>query len=340
VKTAKQFDPYRLDRSLMKAAAAEARALKAFGFGAYRNGLEKDFAKFVGRRYCVLTDSGRTALRLAAAALRPGGGTAAFPDITHPSLAEAAEGGNFRLLPLDIDLSTLNLSEAALKKAAPRLDLLLLPHMFATPAPVKTALRLARRHGFAVIEDASQIIGSSLSGKKYGSFGDIGVFSLSPYKPVSSPFARAGALLCDSPEIFGRVLALRPPPPKPQALPFLRLKLARLESTLKTSRAANKVYGAALKKYKRYIPAGIRAETQEFPLLIPGRDAAAALFKKAGIPLERIYKPLRLEKGLRGRLPAADAYWKTAIHLPAWPLMTKSECLRAAALLEEHLEKQ
>lgn len=340
MKAAKQFDPFRLDRRLMKAAAVQARALRKTGFGSYRAALEKDLAGFIGRRFCLLTDSGRTALRLAAAALRPGGGTAAFPDITHPSLAEAVDGSAFRLLPLDIDLSTLNLSEAALKKAAPRLDLLLLPHMFATPAPVRTALRLARRHGFAVIEDASQIIGGSLSGKKFGSFGEISVFSLSPYKPVSSPFARAGALLCDSPELFRRVLALRPPPPKPQALPFLRLKLGRLESTLKTSRAANSVYRSALKKHKLFIPAGIKPEAQEFPLLIPGRDAAEALFKKAGIPLERIYKPLRLEKGLRGRLPAADAYWRTALHLPAWPLMTKRECLRAAALLGEHLEKQ
>lgn len=340
MKTAKQFDPYRLDRRLMKAAAAETRALKERGFRDYRSALEKDFAGFIGRRYCVLTDSGRTALRLAAAALRPGGGTAAFPDITHPSLAEAAGGGNFRLLPLDIDLSTLNLSEAALTKAAPRLDLLLLPHMFATPAPVGAAMRLARRHGFALIEDASQIIGGALAGKKFGSFGDIGVFSLSPYKPVSSPFARAGALLCDSPEVYERVLALRPPPPKAQALPFLRLKLARLEATLKTSRAANAVYRSALKKYKRYMPPGIKPEAQEFPLLIPGREAAAELFKKAGIPLERIYKPLRLEKGLGGKLPASDAYWRTAIHLPAWPLMTKKECLRAAALLGEHLEGQ
>jgi len=331
----KPFDPYRLDRSLMKAAAAEARALKRDG-AAYRAALEKSFASFAGRRYCLLTESGRTALRLAAAALRPGGGTAAFPDVTHPSLAEAAEG--FRLKPLDIDLRTLNLSAAALEKAAPRLDLLLLPHMFATPAPVREALRLARRFGFAVIEDASQIIGGSLRGRKYGSFGDIGVFSLSPYKPVSSPFARAGALVCDDPGIFSRLLALRPPPPPAQALPFLKLKLARLEATLETSRAANAAYRAALGKFRRLIPARISPEAQELPLLLPDKAGAERLFKKAGVPLERVYRPLRLEKGLPGRLPASDAYWRSAIHLPAWPMMTKKECLRAAALVREHLE--
>lgn len=336
MKAGKQFDPYRLDRSLMKAAAAETRAMKRAGPDAYRAALEKTFAAFTGRRYCLLTAGGREALRLAAAALRPGGGTAAFPDITHPSLAEAAEG--FRLKPLDIDLRTLNLSAAALRKAAPGLDLLLLPHMFATPAPVAQAMRLARRFGFAVIEDASQIIGGALRGRKYGSFGDIGVFSLSPYKPVSSPFARAGALVCDRPEIFSRLLALRPQPPKPQALPFIKIKLARLETTLETSRAANAVYRAALGKFRRLVPAGIKPEAQELPLLVPDKAGAEALFKKAGVPLERVYKPLRLEKGLRGSLPAADAYWRAAIHLPAWPLMTGKECLRAAALVREHLE--
>jgi len=330
----KPFDPYRLDRRLMRAAARETRALQAAGFAPYRAALESDLAAFVGRRFCLLTDSGRTALRLAARALRPGGGTAAFPDITHPSLAEAA--GGFRLRPLDIDLRTLNLSEDALEAAAPGLDLLLLPHMFATPAPVEAALRLARRHGFAVIEDASQILGGALRGKKFGSFGDIGVLSLSPYKPVSSPFARAGALLCDSPELFKKVLALNPPPPKPQALPFLKLKLARLPATLKSSRAANAVYRAALAKTGA-APAGISPDAQEFPLLLPDRAGAEKLFKAAGVPLERPYRPLRLEKKLPGSLPGADEYWRGAVHLPAWPLMTAAECRSAAALVKKHL---
>lgn len=333
----KAFDPYRLDRRLMRAAARETRALEAAGFAAYRAALEAEFAAFIGRRYCLLTDSGRTALRLAALALRPGGGTAAFPDITHPSLAEAADG--FRLLPLDIDPATLNLSADALGKAAPGLDLLLLPHMFATPAPVEAALRLARRHGFAVIEDASQMLGGALRGKKFGSFGDIGVLSLSPYKPVSSPFARAGALLCDSPALYKKVLALNPPPPKPQALPFLKIKLARLDATLETSRAANAVYRRLLKDRAGCIPAGVSAGAQELPLLLPDREGAEKLFKKAGVPLERPYRPLRLEKGLPGVLPAADEYWRRAVHLPAWPEMTAAECRRAAALVLEHLDR-
>lgn len=332
----KPFDPYRLDRLLMKPAARETLAMRRAGFAAYRAAFEKTFAAFTGRRYCLLTGSGREALRLAAAALRPGGGTAAFPDITHPSLAEAAEG--FRLLPLDIDPRTLNLSRAALEAAAPKLDLLLLPHMFATPAPVEAAMKLARRHGFAVIEDASQIIGGARRGRKYGSFGHIGVFSLSPYKPVSSPFARAGALVCDSPELYKRLLALRPSAPKPEALPFLKLKLARLGATLKTCRAANAVYRAELKKFAARLPAGVSPAAQERPLLVPDKAGAEELFKKAGVPLERAYRPLRLEKGLKGALPAADEYWRFAIHLPAWPLMTAAECRRAAALAREHLE--
>lgn len=332
------FDPYRLDRRLMKAAAKETRRMVAAGLPAYREKLEGDFASFVGRRFCVLTGSGREALSLAAAALRPGGGTAGFPDITHPSLAEAAEPPRWRRLPLDIDPRTLNLSETALRRAAPRLDLLILPHMFATPAPIEAAMRLSRRHGFGVIEDISQILGAGK--ERCGALGDICVLSLSPYKPVSSPLCRAGALLCDSPEIFSRLLALRPSPPKPQALPFLSLKLGRLASTLKSSRAANAVYTKAFSGIPGLIPGGISPETQEFPLMVPRKAQAEELFRKAGVPLERVYRPLRMEKGLPGRLPAADAYWRSAIHLPSWPLMTRAECLRAAALVKEHLEKR
>jgi len=334
----KTFDPYRLDRSLMKAAAAETLVMRKLGFAPYRALLEAALAEFIGREYCVLTDSGRTALRLAALALRPRGGAAAFPDITHPSLAEAAIGCGFRPVPLDIDPGTLNLSAAALEKAAPRLSLLLLPHMFGTPAPIKEALRLSRRHGFAVIEDASQIIGGR-AGRRYGAFGDIGVFSLSPYKPVSSPFCRAGAVLCDSPAVFRRVLALEPPAPGPEALPFIRIKLARLKTTMAGVRAANSVYRRELAALKKYCPPGISGETMEFPLLLPDRDGAEKAFKKSGVPLERAYRPLHLEKNLPGKFPAADAYWAGAVHLPAWPLITAAECRRAAAIARRSVEK-
>lgn len=334
----KLFDPYRLDRRLMRPAAAETLLLRREGFAPYRARLEAALAGFIGRKYCVLTDSGRTALRLAALALRPLGGTAAFPDITHPSLAEAASAGGFRPLALDIDPATLNLSAAALRKAAPRLSLLILPHMFGTPAPVKEALRLSRKHGFAVIEDASQIIGGR-SSRSYGAFGDIGVFSLSPYKPVSSPFCRAGALLCDSPAVLRKILALEPPAPKPEALPFITVKLARLDATMAGVRAANAVYRRELAGLKNYFPRGLSEETQEFPLLLPDRAAAEKAFKKAGVPLERAYRPLHLEKDLPGKFPAADAYWAGAVHLPAWPLITAAECRRAAAVARSSVEK-
>lgn len=335
---AKKFDPYRLDRTLMKAAAAETAVMR----GApelYAQRLAVKLAEFAGRRYCVLTSSGREALRLAAAALLPRGGRAAFPDVTHPSLAEAVSGAGFRPEPLDIDLSTLNLSERALKAAAQRLDLLLLPHMFGTPAPVKLAERLARGRGFALVEDASQIIGGSLGRRRFGSFGDISVFSLSPYKPVSSPFCRAGALLCDSAALFKKILAMRPAAPKPEAYPFISIKLDRIENTLAGIKAANACYRRELGAALAYLPSGISDLTQDLPLLVPDKAAVERAFRKAGVPLERVYVPLHLEKGLPGKFTAADAYGAEAVHLPAWPLMTEAECGRAAHIARKAIEK-
>lgn len=334
----KKFDPYRLDRKLMKQAARETAKMRREGFAKYKAGLEKALADFTGRKHCLLTDSGREALRMAAAALLPRGGTAAFPDITHPSLAEAVMAPGFRPLPLDIDPKTLNLSAKCLAEAAPKLDLLLLPHMFSTPAPVRQALRLAKRHRFAIIEDASQAIGGSLARRRFGSFGDISVFSLSPYKPVSSPFCRAGALLCDSPVIFKKLLALNPPPPRPEALPFITVKFSRLAATLAGIKAANAAYTLALKGLERFFYSGVSDMAQEFPLNAPDRRAAEAAFKKAGVPLERPYRPLHLEKGLPGKFPHADRYWAGAVHLPAWALMTTAECRRAARVARRVLE--
>lgn len=333
-----KFDPYRLDRRLMKKAAAETALLRREGFPAYKMSLEREFADYTGRKFCVITDSGRTALKLAAAALLPRGGTAGFPDITHPSLAEAVTGRGFSPLPLDIDRRTLNLSVKALAAAAPKLDLLLLPHMFSTPAPLAAALRLAKRHGFALVEDASQIIGGELGRRRFGSFGDVSVFSLSPYKPVSSPFCRAGALLCDSAALFEKVIRMNPPAPRPEALPFLRVKLRRLPDTLAGIKAANAVYRKELAGLGKLFAAGVSDLAQEFPLVVPDKAAVEEVFKKAGVPLERTYRPLHEEKKLKGKFPEAARYWAGAVHLPAWPEMTAAECRKAARLLRRAVE--
>ncbi len=64
-------------------------------------------------------------------------------------------------------------------------------------------VNIAHEHGLAVIEDACQMPGALIEGRKAGTWGDIGVISFGGSKLLSA--GRGGALLTSSPEIKQRV---------------------------------------------------------------------------------------------------------------------------------------
>ena len=60
-------------------------------------------------------------------------------------------------------------------------------HMRGTPCRMDELMALARRHGLSVIEDVGQANGASYKGKRLGSFGDVGCFSLQFSKILVNP---------------------------------------------------------------------------------------------------------------------------------------------------------
>jgi dTDP-4-amino-4,6-dideoxygalactose transaminase len=61
-------------------------------------------------------------------------------------------------------------------------------------------MALADRHGIAVIEDAAQALGATLSSKRAGSFGLAGCFSFYPFKSLGG-LGDGGAITTNDPEI-------------------------------------------------------------------------------------------------------------------------------------------
>ncbi len=67
---------------------------------------------------------------------------------------------------------------------------------------MKRVIEIAREHGLMVIEDACQMPGAMIEGRKAGTWGDVGVLSFGGSKLLSA--GRGGALLTSSPEIRQR----------------------------------------------------------------------------------------------------------------------------------------
>ncbi len=146
--------------------------------------LEQEWAAYVGSRHCLTTTSGTAALHMALAAVGAGPGdeviTSAF---TFLASASCALHQNAIPVFVDIDPRTYNMDPGKLEAAITERTKVIIPvHIQGLPADLDPILKIARKHNLFVIEDACQAHGALYKGKKVGSIGDVGTFSLNNFK--------------------------------------------------------------------------------------------------------------------------------------------------------------
>ena len=173
--------------------------------------IEEALAALTGKKYAVALGSGSAAMHMAvrAAAVRlygmpPAGvgalaGRRAFcSDLTFAASVNPViyEGGEPVLI--DSEYSTWNMDPAALELAFcqyPEVRIVIVVHLYGTPAKMGEIRDICRRHGAILIEDAAESLGASFDGYQTGGLGDIGVISFNGNKIITG--SCGGALLCD-----------------------------------------------------------------------------------------------------------------------------------------------
>ena len=78
--------------------------------------------------------------------------------------------------------------------------------MLGNPADLDPIAAIARKHGLWLVEDGCQAAGASYRGRKVGSIGDIGGFSLNFYKTITA--GDGGLVVTDDEELYWRAFAL------------------------------------------------------------------------------------------------------------------------------------
>jgi len=157
----------------------------------------------------VAVSSGTAGLHLALLALGVGEGD----EVIVPSFAFIAVVNSVlqvRATPVfaEIDPATLNLDSASVKRAVtPRTRAILVVHTFGVPAQMDALMGIARHHGLAVIEDASEAIGAEFEGRRVGGFGDLAVLGFYPNKQLTT--GEGGAVLAREGGYGDRLRSLR-----------------------------------------------------------------------------------------------------------------------------------
>jgi len=162
--------------------------------------LEKEFGAYVGVPYALATSSGTGALVscLMGAGLKPGD-EIIVPAYTFVATYSAAIFVGLMPVLTEIDES-LDIDPADIeRRITPKTRAIMPVHMLGNPCDMDAIMAIARKHKLLVIEDACQAAGASYKGRKVGSIGDMGGFSLNVFKTIT---AGDGGLVATSNETY------------------------------------------------------------------------------------------------------------------------------------------
>lgn len=167
------------------------------------------FAEFHEVPYAVPCSSGSAAITIALEAAGVHAGQEVLvPGLTWVACASAVASLNAVPIAVDIDPCSLCMSlQAAEEAVTENTSAILLVHSYCNIAAIPGFVDLASRLGIPLIEDCSQAHGALWNGRRVGSFGLIGVFSMQNSKTLTS--GEGGCCITRDPELFYRLQQFR-----------------------------------------------------------------------------------------------------------------------------------
>ena len=170
--------------------------------------LSQEWAAYVGRKYCIPTNSGTAALHMCIAALgiEPGD-EVIVPAFTFWATAAAVLHHNAIPIFVDIDPKTFCIDSAQIEpKLSERTKAVIAVHIHGMPADMDGVLAIAKQHELKVIEDAAQAHGSRYKGVPCGAIGDVAGFSTQMSKTLTT--GSEGGLFVTDDENYHKQAAL------------------------------------------------------------------------------------------------------------------------------------
>jgi len=167
---------------------------------------EADLCTYTGAKYAVAFNSATSALQAAYSVC----GIEEDDEVITTPISFVATSNMFVTLgakPIwcDVKLDG-NIDESQIESLISPKTKVIVPVDFAgKPVAIQKIKEIAKKHHLLLIEDASHALGSSVEGKKIGSFSDMTIFSFHAIKPITT--SEGGAVVTDN-EVFAQKLHL------------------------------------------------------------------------------------------------------------------------------------
>lgn len=177
---------------------------------------EREFAKLIGVKECVVVNSGSSALLLAFLTLMHSslenpikkGDEVITTSLTFPTTLNAIILNNLVPVFVDVDRETYNIKPELIEEViSDKTKAILVTHHLGNPGDMDKIMDIAKKHNLYVIEDCCDAHGAEYKGKKLGSFGDLSCFSF--YCAHAMTMGEGGAVLTNNSQYRPILLSLK-----------------------------------------------------------------------------------------------------------------------------------
>lgn len=241
-------------------------------------------------------------------------------------------------------------------------------HFAGKPVEIQKIYTLAKKYNLLVIEDAAHALGSSINGKKIGSFSDMTLFSFHAIKPITT--SEGGAILTDNEEYATKLRLFRSHGMVKKelwnsdmvsmgynyrltevaaALGVSQLK--KLDKFIKLRNEIAKYYDERFKDEQSFLTVSVNEQDLSarhlYPIILNSQlhSQKETIFKELqnkGLGVQVHYKPIYrnsfyIEKFGTLRCPIADDFYRSEISIPCHHNMNLDDAKYVADTLLEVL---
>jgi len=322
---------------------------------------EKMIAKYIGAKYCVVFNSGTSALHAALLAYSiKEGDEVIVPSFTFIATANAPLFVGAKPVFADIEEETFGLDPEDVKEKITEKTKAIIPiHYGGCPCKIKELKEIAEDHNLILIEDAAESLGARIGDKKVGSFGDSAMFSFCQNKIITT--GDGGAIVTNTKKIYEKLKLIRSHGRLETSDYFSSteyMDYVTLGYNFRMSNITAALGVAQLKKADNviemrrnnaeYLTARLKREVQEILILnLPKdyyqvyqmytikvniyRDELMKYLADKGIMTKVYFSPVHLthfyknELGYVSKLPVTEEISKQVLTLPMYPALTREE---------------
>lgn len=312
--------------------------------------LEKMLCRFTGAKHAVMTVNGTVGLMLALLALDiKTGDEVLVSDLTMIACANAVALIGAKPQLVDVEANTLCLDlERAKEKITKKTRSLMYVTLNGRSSDMKRVIQFCQKNNLFLIEDAAQSLGSYYHGKHLGTFGQMGIFSFSTQKVITT--GQGGALVTNDDKLAQKIRRLKDFGRDKGGsdihnfwgwnFKFTDLQsvigieqMKKLPFRLQRKKDIYQRFRNGLKEVKKisFIETNLEDTSPWFiDIYTKDADSLAAYLAEKGIGTRRIYPPIHTQKiygeSYKGAtFPIAQKYSQQGLWLPSSSKLTNTE---------------